>query len=73
MCWYTFPKFVAFSLVLKKMKRKRTEFEYNLVDEFLKQKEKDTLEALKKIKEPTPKKPLLPKINVTKRYRKSYP
>lgn len=55
------------------MKRKRIEIEYNLVDEYLKQKEKDTLEALKKIKEPTPKKPLLTKVNVTKRYRKSYP
>jgi len=53
------------------MKRKRIEI--NLVDEYLKQKEKDTLEALKKIKEPTPKKPLLTKVNVTKRNRKSYP
>ena len=65
------------------MKRKRIDFEYNLVDEFLKQKEKDTLEALKKIKEPPVKKPLLKfaqdfsnldtKVNVTKRNRKSYP
>ena len=55
------------------MKRKRIDFEYNLVDEFLKQKEKDTLEALKKIKEPPVKKPLLTKVNVTKRNRKSYP
>ena len=66
------------------MKRKRIDFEYNLVDEYLKQKEKDTLEALKKIKEPPVKKPLLTKfaqdfsnldtkVNVTKRNRKSYP
>ena len=69
MCWFTFPKFVAFSFVYKKMKR----IEINLVDEIKKKKEKDTLKALAKMKEPTPKKPLLAKENVTKRYRKSYP
>lgn len=44
----------------------------NLVDEYLKQREKDTLKALKKMKEPTPTKPLLAKVNVAKRNRKSY-
>ena len=56
------------------MKRKRIDFEYNLVDEFLNQREKDTLKALaalKKMKEP--KKPLLAKVNVTKRNRKHHP
>lgn len=58
------------------MKRKRIDFEYNLVDEYLNQREKDTLKALKalkKMKEPTPKKPLLAKVNVTKRNRKPHP
>ena len=58
------------------MKRKRLEFEYNLVDEYLMQREKDTLkalDALKKIKEPTPKKPLLLKVNASKRNRKPNP
>jgi hypothetical protein len=58
------------------MKRKRIDFEYNLVDEFLNQREKETLtalDALKKMKEPTPKKPLLAKVNVTKRNRKPHP
>jgi hypothetical protein len=58
------------------MKRKRIDFEYNLVDEFLNQREKETLTALaalKKMKEPTPKKPLLAKVNVTKRNRKPHP
>ena len=44
------------------MKRKRIDFEYNLVDEFLNQREKETLkalDALTKMKEPSPKKPLL--------------
>jgi hypothetical protein len=58
------------------MKRKRIDFEYNLVDEFLNQREKETLTALaalKKMKEPAPKKPLLVKVNVTKRNRKPHP
>ena len=58
------------------MKRKRIDFEYNLVDEFLNQREKETLkalDALTKMKEPTPKKPLLAKVNVTKRNRKPHP
>ena len=58
------------------MKRKRIDFEYNLVDEFLNQREKETLkalDALKKMKEPSPKKPLLAKVNVTKRNRKPHP
>ncbi len=55
---------------------KRIDFEYNLVDEFLNQREKETLralDALKKMKEPAPKKPLLAKVNVTKRNRKPHP
>jgi hypothetical protein len=69
------------------MKRKRIDFEYNLVDEYLNQREKDTLKALDALKkEPTverssggfsktssPKKPLLAKVNVTKRNRKHHP
>ena len=56
------------------MKRKRIDFEYNLVDEYLNQREKDTLKALDALKkEPTPKKPLLAKVNVTKRNRKPHP
>ena len=66
------------------MKRKRIEFEYTLVDEYLQQREKETLKKLREIKEPTPKKPLLPKfaqdfpnlvpkVNVTKGDRKSNP
>ena len=54
------------------MKRKR--FEYNLVDEYLNQREKDTLKALKALKKmKEPKKPLLVKVNVTKRNRKPHP
>ena len=54
------------------MKRKRLEIEYNLVDEYLLQREKDTLDALKKMKE---KKPLLSKdkVNDPKRNRKPNP
>ena len=55
------------------MKRKRLEIEYTLVDEYLNQREKETLKKLRAIKEPTPKKPLLAKVNVTKRRRKSNP
>lgn len=54
------------------MKRKRIEFEYTLVDEYLRQREKETLKKLHKIKEPA-KKPLLSKVNVTKGDRKSNP
>ena len=48
--------------------------EYTLVDEYLNQREADVYNKLKKMKEPTPKKPLLksqPKINVTRGNRKS--
>ena len=56
MCWFTLPKFDAFSFVYKKMKRKRLEevlkkppkrgrspieMEYTLVDEYLTQREAD--------------------------------
>ena len=66
-------KIRCFSSTYKKMKRKRLEIEYTLVDEYLKQREKETLKKLGSIKEPTPKKPLLPKVNVTTRRRKSNP
>jgi len=66
-------KIRCFSLEYKKMKRKRLEMEYTLVDEYLKQREKETLKKLSAIKEPHPKKPLLPKVNATKRRRKSNP
>jgi hypothetical protein len=67
------------------MKRKRIDFEYNLVDEYLNQREKDTLKALKALKKepaaygqsprvgPAVEKPLLAKVNVTKRNRKPHP
>ena len=64
-------KIRCFSFVYKKMKRKRLEIEYTLVDEYLKQREKETLKKLRAIKEPAPKKPLLPKVNVTISDRKS--
>jgi hypothetical protein len=80
-------KFRCFSFVYKKMKRKRIDFEYTLVDEYLNQREKETLkalDALTKMKEPAaygqsprvgpaPKKPLLAKVNVTKSNRKPHP
>ena len=56
------------------MKRKRLEMEYTLVDEYLNQREADIYNKLKKMKEPTLKKPLLksqPKTNVTSGNRKS--
>ena len=65
---------MRFLLYTKKMKRKRLEMEYTLVDEYLNQREADVYNKLKKMKEPTPKKPLLksqPKINVTRGNRKS--
>ena len=52
------------------MKRKRIEFEYTLVDEYLQQREKETLKKLREIKEPTPKKPLLPKFAQEKVFKK---
>ena len=65
MCWFTLPKFDAFSFVYKKMKRKRLEMEYTLVDDYLNQREAEIYNKLKKMKEPPPqKKPLLKsKIN----------
>ena len=62
-------KIRCFSLEYKKMKRKRLEMEYTLVDEYLKQREKETLKKLSAIKEPA--QPLLAKVNVTKGRRKS--
>ena len=58
--------------------------EYTLVDEYLNQREADIYNKLKKMKEPPPQKPLLPKfaqdfpnlvpkINVAKGDRKSNP
>ena len=53
---------------------KRLEIEYNLVDEYLMQREKDTLKALDALKKIKPsKKPLLLKVNVPKRNRKPNP
>ena len=72
MCWFTLPKFDAFSFVYKKMKRKRSEMEYTLVDEYLTQLEAEFYNKLKKVKEPDPKPPKSkPKTNATKRSRKS--
>ena len=82
MCWFTLSKFDAFSFVYKKMKRKRLEMEYTLVDEYLTQREADfynKLNKLNKIKEPSPKDPKKPllkskrKTNVTSGNRKSNP
>ena len=57
MCWFTLPKFDAFSFVYKKMKRKRLEMEYTLVDEYLTQREADfyNVSAFKKYGKPTAK------------------
>ena len=58
-------KIRCFSLHTKKMKRKRL----TLVDEYLKQREKETLKKLRAIKEPDPK--VQRKVNATKSRGKS--
>jgi len=68
-------KYRCFSLYTQKMKRKRLEMEYNLVDEYLNNRETETMKKLKELWVNREKKPLKskPKTNATSGNRKSNP